>query len=56
MALLAAHGPRVPKPERIVRNVSGLEVRINATNAALQPHAGRIGKTGALSKIRERAL
>jgi acetyl/propionyl-CoA carboxylase alpha subunit len=44
MALLAAHGPRVPKPERIVRNVSGLEVRINATNAALQPHAGGLIK------------
>jgi acetyl/propionyl-CoA carboxylase alpha subunit len=45
MALLAAHGPRVPKPERIVRNLSGLEVRINATNAALQPHAGGLIKT-----------
>jgi acetyl/propionyl-CoA carboxylase alpha subunit len=45
MALLAAHGPRVPKPERVVRNVSGLEVRINATNAALQPHAGGLIKT-----------
>jgi acetyl/propionyl-CoA carboxylase alpha subunit len=44
MALLAAHGPRVPKPERVVRNLSGLEVRINATNAALQPHAGGLIK------------
>ena len=44
MALLAAHGPRVPRPERIVRNLSGLEVRINATNAALQPHAGGLIK------------
>jgi acetyl/propionyl-CoA carboxylase alpha subunit len=42
MALLSIHGPRVPKPERIVRNVSGAEVRINATNRALQPHAGGI--------------
>ncbi|MCP5056814.1 MAG: biotin carboxylase [bacterium] len=40
MVLLAVHGPRVPKPERVPRAVSGLEVRINATNAALQPHAG----------------
>jgi acetyl/propionyl-CoA carboxylase alpha subunit len=40
MALLAAHGSRLPKPERVTRYVSGLEVRINATNAALQPHAG----------------
>jgi len=40
MALLALHGKRLPKPRRVVRNVSGLEVRINATNQALQPHAG----------------
>jgi acetyl/propionyl-CoA carboxylase alpha subunit len=40
MALLALHGKRLPKPKRVVRNVSGLEVRINATNQALQPHAG----------------
>ncbi|MGH7292933.1 MAG: biotin carboxylase, partial [Myxococcota bacterium] len=40
MALLAAHGKSVPKPERVVRYVSGLEVRVNATNRALQPHAG----------------
>ncbi len=40
MVLLAVHGPRVPRPERVPRSVSGLEVRINATNAALQPHAG----------------
>jgi acetyl/propionyl-CoA carboxylase alpha subunit len=40
MALLAAHGARVPPPERIVRHVSGVEVRVNATNQALQPHAG----------------
>ena len=40
MCLLAVHGSRLPKPERTTRNVSGLEVRINATNQALQPHAG----------------
>ena len=45
MALLAAHGPRVPKPERVPRFASGLEVRINATNAALQPHAGGLIKS-----------
>ncbi|MFI5316162.1 MAG: biotin/lipoyl-containing protein, partial [Myxococcota bacterium] len=45
MALLAAHGPRVPKPERVPRHASGLEVRINATNAALQPHAGGLIKS-----------
>jgi len=42
MAVLSIHGPRVPKPERILRSVSGAEVRINATNRALQPHAGGI--------------
>lgn len=42
MAVLSIHGPRVPKPERILRNISGAEVRINATNRALQPHAGGI--------------
>ena len=40
MCILALHGPRLPRPERDVRHVSGLEVRINATNRALQPHAG----------------
>ena len=40
MALLGLHGERVPKPERVVRSLSGLEIRINATNQALQPHAG----------------
>ncbi len=44
MALLALHGKRVPKPERVLRNLSGLEVRINATNDALQPHAGGLIK------------
>ena len=45
MCLLAQHGRRVPRPERIPRSLSGLEVRINATNAALQPHAGGVVKT-----------
>ena len=40
MAVLAAHGARLPAPARVVRHVSGVEVRINATNQALQPHAG----------------
>lgn len=40
MLLLAEHGPRVPKPTRELRHVASGEVRINATNAALQPHAG----------------
>jgi acetyl/propionyl-CoA carboxylase alpha subunit len=40
MALLALHGERLPAPQRVPRAVSGMEVRINATNQALQPHAG----------------
>lgn len=40
MALLSLHGKRLPRPERVMRNISGAEVRINATNQALQPHAG----------------
>jgi acetyl/propionyl-CoA carboxylase alpha subunit len=40
MVLLAVHGPRLPRPERILRAISGAEVRVNAVNAALQPHAG----------------
>lgn len=42
MALLSLHGKRLPKPERTPRNLSGGEVRINATNQSLQPHAGGI--------------
>jgi len=45
MALLAAHGPRMPRPRRRPRAVSGLELRINATNQALQPHAGGLIRT-----------
>jgi acetyl/propionyl-CoA carboxylase alpha subunit len=40
MALLSLHGKRVPKPTRVLRNIAGGEVRINATNQSLQPHAG----------------
>lgn len=40
MVLLARHGKRLPKPERQLRNVASLEARLNATNAALAPHAG----------------
>jgi len=40
MVLLAAHGPRLPKPERITRNNASVEARLNATNQALAPHAG----------------
>ncbi|NQX89292.1 MAG: biotin carboxylase [Halioglobus sp.] len=42
MVLLAAHGPRLPKPERIPRFNDSVEARLNATNQALQPHAGGV--------------
>ena len=42
MLLVACHGKRVPRPERLAQHISGAEVRINAMNAALQPYAGGI--------------
>jgi acetyl/propionyl-CoA carboxylase alpha subunit len=42
MVLLAAHGKKLPKPERLVRNNDSVEARLNATNQALQPHAGGV--------------
>lgn len=42
MVLLARHGKRLPKPERIVRVDTSVEARLNATNQALQPHAGGV--------------
>ena len=40
MLLVACHGSKLPRPRRVLRHRSGMEVRINATNQALQPHAG----------------
>ena len=40
MTLVELHGSRLPKPERVPRSVSGGEIRLNATNAALRPHPG----------------
>lgn len=40
MVLLAAHGKKLPKPTRLVRNNASVEARLNATNQALAPHAG----------------
>ena len=40
MVLLAAHGPKLPMPERVPRFNDSLEARLNATNDALQPNAG----------------
>ena len=42
MVLLARHGKRLPRPTRSVRELSSVEARLNATNDALQPHAGGI--------------
>lgn len=42
MLWMAVHGPSLPRPERIPRHGSGAEVRINATNHALKPHAGGV--------------
>ncbi len=40
MVLVTLHGPRLPRPTRELRSISGAEIRVNAMNAALQPHAG----------------
>ncbi|MET0390267.1 MAG: biotin/lipoyl-containing protein [Polyangiales bacterium] len=42
MALLSVHGQRLGKPRRVVRHHAGGEVRLNATNRALLPHAGGV--------------
>jgi acetyl/propionyl-CoA carboxylase alpha subunit len=42
MVLLARHGKKLPKPERLPREHASVEARMNATNQALQPHAGGI--------------
>ena len=42
MVLLAVHGSSLPKPERVIRNNDTVEVRLNATDQALRPHAGGI--------------
>jgi acetyl/propionyl-CoA carboxylase alpha subunit len=42
MVLLAAHGPQLPRPERVPRYKDTVEARLNATNQALQPSAGGV--------------
>ena len=42
MVLLAAHGDKLPRPATFARNNDSVEARLNATNAALQPHAGGV--------------
>ncbi|WP_437650492.1 biotin/lipoyl-containing protein [Sorangium sp. So ce362] len=42
MVLLARHGERLPRPIRARREGSAVEARLNATNGALEPHAGGV--------------
>ncbi len=42
MVLIARHNKRLPLPERLPREPASVEARLNATNHALQPHAGGI--------------
>ncbi|AUX32106.1 MULTISPECIES: biotin/lipoyl-containing protein [Sorangium] len=42
MVLLARHGERLPRPVRVRREGSAVEARLNATNGALEPHAGGV--------------
>lgn len=44
MVLIERHGKALPKPTRIVRENASVEARMNATNQALQPHAGGVIK------------
>ncbi|MFT6436848.1 MAG: acetyl/propionyl-CoA carboxylase alpha subunit [Candidatus Azotimanducaceae bacterium] len=42
MVLLAQHGPQLPRPIRERRENSAVEVRLNASDDALKPHAGGV--------------
>lgn len=42
MALLALHKERLPQPTRVRREVAAAEVRLNATDRSLSPHAGGV--------------
>lgn len=42
MALIARHKARLPRPTRVPRDGAALEVRLNATDGALQPAAGGV--------------
>ena len=42
MVLLARHKKVLPKPLRLPREAASVEARLNATNQALQPHAGGV--------------
>ncbi|ROS04601.1 biotin carboxylase C-terminal domain-containing protein [Sinobacterium caligoides] len=42
MVLIARHSTRLPLPKRVARDNASVEARLNATNQALQPHAGGV--------------
>ena len=42
MALVARHKARLPRPTRVRRDGAAIEVRLNATDGALQPAAGGV--------------
>jgi len=42
MALIAKHRSRLPRPARVQREGAAIEVRLNATDGALQPAAGGV--------------
>jgi len=42
MALIARHRTRLPRPTRVQREGAAIEVRLNATDGALQPAAGGV--------------
>jgi len=42
MALIARHKDRLPKPSRVRREPAAVEIRLNATDRALNPHAGSV--------------
>ncbi|HVO27713.1 MAG TPA: biotin/lipoyl-containing protein [Candidatus Margulisiibacteriota bacterium] len=42
MALIARHTRRLPKPTRVPRDTAAIEVRLNATDHALNPAAGGV--------------
>ncbi|GIW43890.1 MAG: biotin carboxylase [Candidatus Binatia bacterium] len=42
MALIARHKQRLPRPTRVQREMAAIEVRLNATDRALQPAAGGV--------------
>lgn len=42
MVLISRHGARLPRPTRVRRSAAAIEARLNATDRALQPHAGGV--------------